>query len=60
MVVVASETIIAEDTYTLWQDDTELATGFSGPMEMFHPGMGPGGERPPMPEGMIPPEKPKK
>jgi hypothetical protein len=34
MVAVASEAIIAEDTYTLWQGDTELATGFSGPMEM--------------------------
>ena len=38
MLTVASETIIAEDTYTLWQDSTELAVGFSGPMEMFHPG----------------------
>ena len=54
ILTVASEEIIAEDTYTLWLEDAELAAGFSGPLEMFGPGMK--GGHLPMPEGMKPPK----
>lgn len=62
MLSVASEDIVAEDTYTLWLGDTELATGVSGSIEMFDPGMRQGAEMPKgkIPEGMTPPQKPKK
>lgn len=62
MLSVASEDIVAEDTYALWLGDTELATGVSGSIEMFDPGMRPGAEMPKgkIPEGMTPPQKPKK
>jgi hypothetical protein len=54
ILTVASEEIIAEDTYTLWLEDAELAAGFSGPVEMFGPGMK--GRHSPMLEGMKPPK----
>ena len=57
MLTVAAEGIIAEDTYTLWFGDKEIATGMFGSVGMFRPGMMPDGE---MPKGMTPPERPKK
>ena len=55
MLVVSTEEMTAEGTYTLWLDDTQIAEGMSG--GMMGPGMG-GGMRPQgeMPEGMEPPE----
>ncbi len=47
MLTVAAEGIIAEDTYTLWFGDKEIATGMSGSVGVFEP-------------GMMPPERPKK
>ena len=54
MLVVASENMTAENTYSLWLDDTKVADGMPG--GMMGPGMD-GGMRPQgeMPEGMMPP-----
>ena len=54
-ILIYSSSDLKDETYTLWNGDTQLATGSDG--MMGGPGMGPGGmERPEMLEGMEPPE----
>ncbi len=60
ILTVSSELFAEDESYTLWLDDTKIAEGMSGTMEMDGPRMG--GERPQMPNGEIPKgmEPPKK
>lgn len=67
MMSVSAEGISEDGSYTLWQGDTKLAEGTFGSAGMFGPGAGGGRPQMPpegfgggeMPEGMMPPERPK-